>query len=182
MSSDVDELRRLVPPPPGGTPPSPCWAEVSARLGTALPADYVELLETYGGGQFDGYLYLLEPFAPNDSYDLMHAADVRAGALDLLWSNGEPRPSFLDAPGQRLLPWASGDGGEYCYWLVTPGIAPDRWPVVVNEGRGPGWEHFDLGCAAFLLAVLHRHVDSTILTAEDFPIYPHSFRPLASFG
>lgn len=182
MSADVDELQRLVPPPPGGGPPSPAWAEVSARLGIGLPADYVELIETYGGGQFDDYLYLLEPFAANDSYDLVREAGVRAEAFELLWSGGEPRPSFLGAPGQRLLPWASTDNGEFCYWLVAPGIAPDRWPVVVNEGRGPGWEHFDLGCAAFLLAVLRRRVDSEILMDEDFPADLHSFRPLASFG
>ncbi|MGK5678143.1 SMI1/KNR4 family protein [Actinoplanes sp. URMC 104] len=182
MSADVDELQRLVPPPPRGDRPSPDWAEVSARLGTEVPADYVELVETYGGGQFDDYLYLLTPFAANDSYDMVREAWVRAEAFELLWSGSEPRPPFLDTPGQRLLPWASGENGEFCYWLVTPGVEPDRWPVVVNAGRGPEWEHFELGCAAFLLAVLRRRVDSEILMDEDFPADPHSFRPLASSG
>src|SRR5690349_1066474 len=99
MNADVDRLQRLVPPAPGVVPPPPDWVEVSGRLGTGLPADYVELIETYGGGQFDDYLYLLEPFAANDSYDLVREAWVRAEAFELLWSGGEPRPSFLNVPG-----------------------------------------------------------------------------------
>ena len=182
MSANVDELRRLVPPPPGGAPAPPDWSEVSARLGTELPADYVELIEAYGGGQVDDYLYLLEPFCANESYDLVRAAAERAEAFELLWSGGETKPSFLDVRGQRLLPWASTDNGEFCYWLASPGVPPDEWPVVVNEGRGPEWEHFDLGCAAFLLAVMRRTVDSEILMDEDFPTDPHSFTPMASFG
>ncbi|MFJ7334409.1 hypothetical protein ACIQUU_14295 [Streptomyces sp. NPDC101116] len=45
-------------------------------------------------------------------------------------------------------------GGHILYWLARPGHAPDDGTVLYNEGRGPLWEHHEMGCLAFLLAVL----------------------------
>jgi hypothetical protein len=181
MSTDLDGLRQLIPPPADGARPGVDWSAVTAQLGTELPSDYIELIETYGGGRFEHYLWLLEPFSANEFYDLVRSAGERAEAFEMLWSSGEEKPSFLDAPAQRLLPWASTDNGEFAYWLVSPGVPPDRWPVVVNEARGEDWARYDLGCVAFLLATLRRTVVCDIFW-DDYPADPHSFEPIASFG
>ncbi|WP_432076309.1 hypothetical protein [Streptomyces wuyuanensis] len=68
---------------------------------------------------------------------------------------GEEKPAGLLESGARVLPWAFEEGtGAFLYWLVRPGRRPDEWTVLYNEGRGPLWVHHDMGCLAFLLAVL----------------------------
>jgi len=54
----MERLRRIT----GWTHPSQRpdvdWAEMESRLGTTLPSDYKRMVETFGGGAFDGYLDL----------------------------------------------------------------------------------------------------------------------------
>lgn len=46
------------------------------------------------------------------------------------------------------------NGGEVPYWLVLPGVPPEEWPVILNEGRGPLWEfHPTSSCSRFVLEV-----------------------------
>ncbi|CCB77016.1 protein of unknown function [Streptantibioticus cattleyicolor NRRL 8057 = DSM 46488] len=61
--------------PPGVTPRPKHWATVEVRLGTPLPRDYKELIDTYGGGQFDFHISLLEPDPQNGLYDLLEDND-----------------------------------------------------------------------------------------------------------
>lgn len=174
MSNAVDRLKEIIPPPePAGTVVD--WEETARTLGTALPADYRNLIEGYGGGQFDQYLWLLEP-ASRRLYNLTRVAEEREEALEYLWNMGEAKPALLDASGVRAIAWGSTDNGEYLYWLVRPGSAPDEWTVLVNEARGEEWEHFEMGCAEFLVATLTGEVRSDLFWSR-YPAYAHTFRP-----
>ncbi|MET7288972.1 hypothetical protein [Streptomyces sp. NPDC005573] len=56
----LDDLVRICPPP--GRPPSAVdWTTTEDTLGTALPADYKRLVETYGEGVFDDTIWLTSP-------------------------------------------------------------------------------------------------------------------------
>ncbi|MFE5731796.1 hypothetical protein ACFQ7A_12945 [Streptomyces sp. NPDC056528] len=57
------------------------------------------------------------------------------------------------------------------------GLDPDRWTVMVNEARGPGWEHFSVSCTRFLAASLSGTLRSGLLSSS-FPRAPHEFRRL----
>lgn len=75
--------------------------------------------------------------------------------LATLWEAGEEQPAALLEAGARVLPWAFEEGtGAFLYWWARPGQHPDEWTVLYNKGRGPMWEHHDMGCVSFLLAVL----------------------------
>ncbi|MFJ7626612.1 hypothetical protein ACIQZN_08995 [Streptomyces sp. NPDC097595] len=152
--SSYDALGRLCPPP--GQPPAvPDWGRAERALGLALPGDYKWLVETYGAGVFDGTVWLLAPGAPHVMCDLLAEAAERADILESLWEIGEDKPAELLEPGARVVPWAFEEGsGAFLYWLVRPGVEPDDWTVLFNEGRGPLWEPHAMGCLAFLLAVL----------------------------
>jgi hypothetical protein len=148
-----DTLVRLCPPP-ADPPPPVDWAQAERALGTALPADYKQLVETYGDGIFDETIWLLVPDSAYDDCDLHAQARERDEILADLWEF-EDQPADLQEAGARVLPWAFEEGtGAFLYWLVRPGQCPDEWTVLYNEGRGPLWEHHDMGCLAFLLAVL----------------------------
>ncbi|MFE1363016.1 hypothetical protein ACFW84_02065 [Streptomyces anulatus] len=142
-------------PPPADPPPAVDWAQAERGLGTALPADYKQLVETYGVGVFDETIWLLVPDSAYDTGNLRAQTTERDGVLAGLWEAGEEKPAGLREAGARILPWAfEGLSGAFLCWLARPGQHPDEWTVLYNEGQGPLWEPHDMGCLAFLLAVL----------------------------
>ncbi|WP_202035841.1 SMI1/KNR4 family protein [Streptomyces mexicanus] len=157
--TDLDALVRLCPPPTDPPPPVD-WPEAERTLGTAVPADYKQLVETYGDGLFDETIWLLVPDSAYDDCDLHAQAAQREEILADLWES-EDKPAALQEAGAKVLPWAFEEGtGAFLYWLARPGRHPDEWTVLYNEGRGPLWEHHDMGCLAFLLAVLTGTADT----------------------
>ncbi|WP_405496468.1 SMI1/KNR4 family protein [Streptomyces sp. NBC_00096] len=176
MTNALTRLHDIVPAP--SEPRRKDWGEVERTLGIELPSDYKELIRVYGGSNWDDYLYVLEPDCPNENYDLIAWAESQAEDLEGLWEF-ERKPAELEAAGARVIPWATTDNGECLYWLVEPGLEPDRWTVMVNEARGDRWEHFDVPCAQFLAASLDGQLQSDILSAS-FPRAVHEFRRLGT--
>src|SRR5579859_3077342 len=113
MHEAVEQLAHLLPGPRTGQAKN--WSAVESALGTALPDDYKDFVETIGGGYLDGYLYVLEPDCPNEYYDLAEATEERTEAFDYLWDSSEDRPAELNGTGARLVPFASTDNGEFLY-------------------------------------------------------------------
>jgi len=178
MTDANDRLARLLPRPHGIRPKD--WTAVRHRLGTDLPADYKAFVDRYGGGYVDGYLWVLEPDCANPYYDLFTSTEERTEANQELWDGGEKKPAEVDGTGARLIPWASTDNGEFLYWLVRPGVRPDDWTVMVNEARGPWWEHRETGFSAFLAGTLAGEIHCEILWSR-YPASPHTFQPSADF-
>ncbi|MFB7370803.1 SMI1/KNR4 family protein [Streptomyces sp. NPDC056222] len=174
MSDALGRLADIAPAP--SEPRQKDWDEVERGLGFELPADYKELIHVYGGSHWDDYLYVLEPGCPNEHYDLAEWADHQDDALEGLWEF-EEKPAELEAEGSRVVPWATTDNGECLYWLVLPGLEPDRWTVMVNEARGDRWEHFSVSCTQFLASSLDGELRSSILWSS-FPLTTHQFRRL----
>lgn len=150
----TEPLMRLCPPSgDGGRTVN--WSEVEGELGTALPADYKRLVEAYGRNLFAEDLWLLVPGYPNEMYDLIAQTAEREEILADLWESGEDKPAELLDPDVRLVPWAYAEGaGHVLYWLVRPGVEPEEWTVILNEGRGPLWEAHPVSCSRFLLDVV----------------------------
>ncbi|MFZ3492480.1 SMI1/KNR4 family protein [Streptomyces sp. 5.8] len=154
------------------------WCEIERVLGVELPADYKDFIHVHGGSNWDDYLYVLEPGCPNENYDLITWARNQAEDLEDLW-RFERKPAELEAEGARVIPWATTDNGECLYWLVRPGLDPDRWTVMVNEARGDRWEHFSVSCTQFLASSLDGELRSGILSSS-FPGAGHEYRRLAA--
>ncbi|MCZ9337001.1 SMI1/KNR4 family protein [Streptomyces sp. TRM76130] len=176
MNAALARLRQLIPPPP--EPRSTDWDAVAGRLGVVLPTDCKELIRTYGGSNWDDYLFLLEPGCPNDNYDLIEWEDQQTEALEGLWEFEMKLDELADA-GSRGIPWVTTGNGECLYWLIQAGQDPDQWTVMVNEARGDRWEHYPMNCTEFLVSVLTADVRSAVLSSR-FPLAQHTFRQLAS--
>ncbi|MFJ4681663.1 SMI1/KNR4 family protein [Kitasatospora sp. NPDC088783] len=179
MEDALDALFGLLPRPGGVRAKD--WQAVRGRLRVDLPADYKAFIDAYGGGRVDCYLWVLEPGCANTFYDLITADEERAEANGQLWGGGEAKPSELGEADARLIPWASTDNGEFLYWLARPGQDPDAWTVMVNEARGPWWEHVDLTFTRFLTAALTGAIRCEILS-DLFPTCPHDFQPSRHFA
>lgn len=180
MNQFLEPLIALVAPPPEGSLPSVNWPSVYRDIEIELPRDYVELINVYGGGRFDSYLWLLEPNCQNRNYDLSRSIDERAEAFSLLWGEGEPKPVQLASEGNRVIPWASTDNGEFFYWFVRPEQSPEEWTVMINEARGESWEHFSVGCVALLTGLLSGQIYSDLLSSS-FPLAANKFEPVSEF-
>jgi hypothetical protein len=167
----TEPLMRLCPPPAGARAVE--WDAVEAALGIALPADYKRLIQTYGGGQFAGTLWLLEPGCPEEMYDLVAQTAEREEILADLWDADEAKPSELHDGSARLVPWGYVEGaGHYLYWLVRPGAEPEKWTVILNEGRGPLWEAHSASCSRFVLDVVAGTTTSSYFTDLDDIVDP----------
>ncbi|MCX5409630.1 SMI1/KNR4 family protein [Streptomyces sp. NBC_00335] len=175
MSHALARLHEMAPAP--GERHQKDWDEVERALGFQLPGDYKDFIHAFGGSNWDDYLYVLEPGCPNENYDLIAWAKNQAEDLEDLWQF-ERKPAELEVEGSRVVPWATTDNGECLYWLVRPGIEPDRWTVMVNEARGDRWEHFPVSCTQFLASSLDGELRSSLLSSL-FPGAGHEFRRLA---
>lgn len=173
IGSDLEELRAMIAPPRGVVARTD-WGDVQAALGIELPTDYRCLVDEFGGGHIDEYLYLSEPQRRNPYYELCEAGSDRVEALEHFWDRGEERPEELAGTGARVYPWAITDNGEALYWLMEPGTPADDWIVTVNEARGPRRDRFDVGCLGFLTGVLSGRITSETLSSL-FPAHPNSF-------
>ncbi|WP_330460744.1 SMI1/KNR4 family protein [Streptomyces sp. NBC_00820] len=125
----LEALRVLLPPPSHPYLGEADWAWVYEQLGTRLPAEYVTLVETYGGSTWLDWLELHPP---------LHTG--RLGLVAEQWfrdayrSLREDHPEYHPLPvwpeKGGFLPFASTIDGDAICWL-TDGDDPDDWPLIV---------------------------------------------------
>ena len=162
----LDDLLRLVPPPPGVTPVR--WDGVVLPGGAPPPADYRALVDAYGPGRFDGFLWVLQPSSSNRYLDLGYQTGAQLDALRVLRDEGEEIPFELDDPATHAIAWAMTDNGDVVWWRRAPGAPPEAWTVAVTDSRGPYWDAYDGPATRFLHDVLTRRFTGTVFP-EDFP-------------
>ncbi|MFF7754643.1 SMI1/KNR4 family protein [Streptomyces sp. NPDC007971] len=169
----LEALRLLTAPPAAPRLGDATWEWLSEQFGTPLPAEYVRLMETYGGGCWSGWLRFPEPLrttAPR----LTAFVDRTLEAYESLRSGRHPRcyplATFPEPGG--FLPFADSIDGDYLGWL-TEGDRPDDWPLVFwprHAAQGPPLEQ---GLIDTLLAWQRgrlRTAGLCVLDQEDDPV------------
>ncbi len=161
----------MIPPPD-----RPIGDGARAGKGMRLPPDYLELLDVYGPGCFDQFLWLLSPGNTNPNLDLQTQTANRLAALRSVADRGELIPGSIEPLEENLVPWAVTDNGDVCYWQTSAVQDPESWTVVVNEGRGSKWERYD-GTASSFLADVFAHRRTVGIFPSDFPSPRPAFEP-----
>jgi hypothetical protein len=174
----LEQLRRLLPPPPEPLEPAPPdgWAEVEAAMGTGLPDDFKAFTELYGSGKVDDFLYLFNPFAEGQDGNLLYEKDrvLEAYVQTRAKFPGRlPLPPFPEEGG--VLPLGRTDNGDELYW-VTKG-QPGDWPVALLESRAARQEVHRLPVTGFLAALAAGELATTILPDEVVHRPRHRFAP-----
>jgi hypothetical protein len=146
------------------------WEAVARILGTALPADFEQFIETYGTGAVASNLWIHNPF----SRKLPWFAAVTSGLAGLTVSlhslevaklrkrtgklsdepQGKPKHRPFPAAG-GLLPLGSSGGGQDLFW-VTQG-APDAWPIYMADWRGGADDLFKGTLSELVVMLLTKH-------------------------
>ncbi|MFI6944132.1 SMI1/KNR4 family protein [Streptomyces sp. NPDC050418] len=136
------------------------WPEAEARLGTPLPADYKELIEVFGGGQFNDWISLHQPIrtGPWSTLDIfltLHEPDGHDAGLDMDWhdSLAQARSACARQPGGKvLLPWAGCEHGQLL-WHVD-GADPAGWPALAIGETFDDWTPMGASAAEALHRIL----------------------------
>lgn len=161
--SSRDDFSRLVEPPVGKWA-LPSLEEIVQGYGTALPADYLWLMETYGPGEISSYLSILPPIPASDIGKVPGvcptAAQPEEGVEGI-------EPGYLKFGGLLALGYTpDGDG---MFWSTTG--APDEWPVVVFRRHHPpleaAWNRYDCGIVEFLVRVFTGRLERNPFSGDD---------------
>lgn len=150
------------------------WDDVERHLGHQLPSDYRHLVEAYGAGIVDRFLWILQPQSRNEHLDMRRQTRARLESLKQSRNEGEAIPYDIDSSHGHLIAWAVTDNGDCYFWRRTSLELPESWTIVVNEARGPRWEEFNGSATAFLVALLSGRFRSKVFP-EDFPSAAPSF-------
>ncbi|WP_433017000.1 hypothetical protein [Kribbella sp. CA-294648] len=144
VGSGLTAVRQLVPPPTDPYLGDGSWEELFGQLGTRLPAQYVELLETYGSGSWSSWLNFFSPL-PANTPDPQHAFRglpvFATEILDIYRELRAAHPEFQPLavwpePG-GFFPFAESVDGDALGWLTIG--SPDDWPLIVYP------RHYDQG-------------------------------------
>jgi hypothetical protein len=119
-------LRELLGPPAAAVRPVD-WDEVRARLGTGLPADYREFIDTYGPGRL-GDVAIMAPGAPGnwDLFELLDRKWLQAQGTGFIATVDSP---FHPEPGGTIS-WGETADCWTCCWAPAE-ADPDAWNVAV---------------------------------------------------
>jgi len=128
-------LIKLVKPPkaPVEAPRAAQWKAHEKSLGVALPDDYKAMVEAYGTGCFDGFVWLANPFSKLMPWKR--------------WFEGT-NAGLHEAGHEGLLPWASSENGNVLCFRMSD------WTTVVTEGRGSRIDELPGGATDALAALL----------------------------
>ncbi|MET9430896.1 MULTISPECIES: SMI1/KNR4 family protein [unclassified Streptomyces] len=139
QGAGLETLTALVPPPATPFLGDRTWEWLYERLGTRLPTEYVQLMETYGAGCWTEWLRFSVPLG-TDQYDLAPWAewyhDTYRGHRER-YPEFNPLRVWPEAGG--FLPFANSIDGDQLCWL-TEGDSPDDWPLIVvprHAKQGP---------------------------------------------
>jgi hypothetical protein len=155
----------LVRPPERATRPDEIdWTGFERENGFAAPTDYRLLLERYGVGTFGtsataalgGWLYLLDPFHPQQSL-LGQSEWERRNNRGLQRRFPEQYPGWPMWPeSDGLLPWGGSIDGDFVGWWTT-GV-PDAWGTRFF-GRADDFVEFPFGIAEFIVRLYRGELD-----------------------
>ncbi|WP_181802245.1 hypothetical protein [Streptomyces shenzhenensis] len=133
----VEELSRVMPPPPDGGD-TVDWDALRADTGWELPADYRDFVATYGMGTISDSMGVRTP--PFEGYPYQDHLLFRA-----------ERP-----PEGGVPTWASNEAGDDFLWRCAG--EPEQRKVILRP-RNRRQEHvYDMGMAEFLLRLLEGEI------------------------
>lgn len=164
MSSRAELLRLLEPPAEKWPVPGP--EEIARGYGSALPADYMWLAETYGLGVISRYLTLFPPLVAAEIGTRSGVFARSAEFSEFPERNEGLDPSYL-APG-GLLMWGFNHHDDFAFW--SPVGDPDHWPVVIRRDSpqsGPAWVRYDVGIVEFLVRTFHGRLSGNPFSGDD---------------
>jgi hypothetical protein len=175
MEPALLELTRLAPPATSPLPQSYKydWNSVATDLATPVADSYKQLIEAYGCGCFDGFIWVYSPRNANKYMDLV--SSVLRDRQSLLQCADAAHLTAKGTSPEALASWGITDNGDVLTW----DSAALHSKVVTYSARGPYSFAYDGSVCEFLLDVLGRKVNVPHFP-NDWPSDRHHFMPLTT--
>lgn len=174
----IDEFVKLFPPPKKPVEINDIdWKNAEAKIGSPLPDDYKEFIETYGTVQLGEFLWIFNPFSANSSLniDAMLYSQNSYEYLKNEFPQNYGRPKF-PIEGS-FWTWAISDSGEFLFWDVVGN--PNTWKTCIHDKSQSEEESFDFGALEFLKKLGLGEIESRILP-RSFLEETKAFLPVSS--
>lgn len=129
------------------------WSDTETVLGVALPSDYKELCRRFGPGYFSDYIRVM---FDRGEEGVLSWLDSCIDMLQEFPSSAYDPYEFYDRVKRRgLIQWSSSEWGSY-FWLASPDVSPERWPILATSELGPAgsWYRFDISVPEFIFRVI----------------------------
>jgi hypothetical protein len=169
--------------------------EIRRARDVVLPADYVDLVTTWGIGGFDQWIEVGLPELSTSIVDrgpgrllgtvIPHFMDMPMGDADLRAFGEEGvrmHPSLRESDAypvtyaKTLLPWGRiGSGEQFCFWRVDEGVTTGV-ATLIPWGVGD-YHEYDMSMTDFIIDVLVNAPASYVVPAEVSDQQGHWFEP-----
>lgn len=134
------------------------WNIFQDEVGIEFPSDYKEIINYYGTGGIDNFLWFLTPFETDKNVNYSFKMSVM---LDAYAESKRKFPEYFSYnifPEENgLLPWGYTDNGDELYWKTASDT--DDWEIVVYESRSPEAYHYKMGLAEFLYKLICKEIE-----------------------
>lgn len=163
----IERIKRVMSPPE--IAPVKCavadWQEVEGKLGVSLPEDYKIFIDEYGYGSINNFLWIFNPFVSNQYINLLEQAKAIADVYIELRENGDKFPYLISPTAGGCIPFGATDNGDYLFWKMgKEGVCG----IVINEGRSPLYDEYDMEWSEFLYLLLTSQLESEVLPMNTF--------------
>jgi hypothetical protein len=170
-----EKLTKILPLPeiPVEKPDAEDWVRLDTEF-CKLPPDFKEFISSFGTGQVDNFLWILNPFSQNKFLNPLSQLELIRESFHIAEKDfGEKTPALFPNP-EGLLPFGITDNGDTIFFKT---IGPSsEWSIVVTSPRDPEKDEFLCGFTEWLTGILTRKLKSCCFP-EDFPFEKHIFVP-----
>ncbi len=145
------------------------WEKCEQRLGLKLPQSFKTLLDQFGTGSFNQFLYLYNPFAEEqeqnlfDVLDLLHVVDAQARHAEPGWTMVWPFRLYPASAG--LLPWGNAGSLDLIFFWQTGGL-PETWPIIFYDLSTGEYETWKKSVPEFLSALFTSQIESVFFPPQ----------------
>lgn len=131
------------------------WEEVESKVGITFPEDYKKVIDSYGEGGINEFLWILSPFCENENLNSIEKFKVMKDAYLSMQSEFPEQFSFEFYNGKKgLFPWGITDNGDELFW----NFKDDTLEIVVYESRYANNMNYIMGMEEFLCRVLKKEI------------------------
>ncbi len=135
------------------------WNDFQRTIGTALPADYKWLINTYGSGVFRGILVLWNPFSKDKEINLLKQVTPVLKSFGQRFRGEFPLPCFPEPGG--LLPFGGDQDRVYLFWKTLG--PPEQWHIVHYKSDDGGYRIYPMGIVEFLVQWIAGRIPDSFL-------------------
>ena len=144
------------------------WNVIENDFKIIIPIDFKKVVEAYGSGCIDDFLWILNPFSENQSINFLASRYFIESYLSLKNEFPEYFIRSIFPEDQSFFPWCVTDNGETFNWIIDKNKSSDEWKVAIFSSDQTSEEVYDMSATELLIKLLSKEIISKILP-DDFP-------------